>query len=294
MAINPYAGSLTGPFEGNGDCIYDFKDRFISKTEGLRFNEQDQAVLIRSYLIGNAKNVYNKLTQIQKNNINVVFEQMIDKFALTDEEYMNQFDNLKFNVEDGVLSFSLKLESLLNKALHGTNNENFNKLSKNKFIKEMPSSLRSQLSMHVDENWDAIVSKARKAISLMDKDTMEINNTNVKQKLNKTINEIECYNCGQKGHFQSKCPLKRNSNKPYNRRPINSQNPNNYHPSNLINEHQISSTKYNSYNHNQRAFMNQRDSGYEKNRYNNKPHNMYQNYASNNQYYQDPRSRPIL
>ena len=151
MAINPYAGSLTSPFEGNGDCIYDFKDRFMAKTEGLRFNEQDQAVLIRSYLIGNAKNVYNKLTVIQKNDINVVFDQLVEKFALTEEEYMDQFNNLKFEINEGALSFSLKLEALLSRALPGINDANRTKLLKNKFVKEMPDSLRTQLGMHVDQ-----------------------------------------------------------------------------------------------------------------------------------------------
>ena len=51
MAINPYAGSLTAPFEGNGDYVYDFKDRFLSKTEGLRFTIQDQCFwLSRTWL----------------------------------------------------------------------------------------------------------------------------------------------------------------------------------------------------------------------------------------------------
>ena len=223
MAINPYAGSLTAPFEGNGDCIYDFKDRFMAKTEGLRFNVEDQAALIRSYLIGNAKNVYNKLTNEQKNNINVVFEQLIDKFALTDEEYMSQFNDLKFDYDDGVLSFSLKLEALINKALKGINEESKMKLLKNKFVREMPSTLRAQLSMHVDEEWDTIVSKARKAINLMDKDPVEINKTSVKSKQSFDFGDKVCYNCGEKGHFKSNCPTRRNS---YNNRGKNYQNSN--------------------------------------------------------------------
>ncbi|CAF0905520.1 unnamed protein product [Brachionus calyciflorus] len=154
-SINPYACSLTAPFEGNGDDIFDFKDRFMSKTEGLRFSQQDQAALIRSYLIGSAKNVYNKLADIQKADITIVFNQLIEKFSLS--EPIPQFE---VQHRRRCAQFLLKLECPLTRALHGINEDNRSKLLKNKFFKEMPGALKSQLRMHLDDGWDAFVSKA--------------------------------------------------------------------------------------------------------------------------------------
>ena len=93
--------------------------------------------LIKSYLIGNAKNVYNKLNNEQKGDIETVFNKFVEKFALSEDEYMEKFNNLKFDLTDRPLNFSLKLEDL-DKCMPGINQDYRAKMLRNTLIKRGP------------------------------------------------------------------------------------------------------------------------------------------------------------
>ena len=223
-------------FDGSQD-VFEFLECFDSAALSCRWQDDTQASYLQSYLRGDARKLYNSLSQQDRNDIGMLKDSLIRNFSPNTDEYFDMFNERRPKLNEKPRSFALALQELFNRAMPTADRDHRNSLLIRKFRSYLPQSLQMMVKLTNVQTWDALVNAADTAMECFGPDEAYHDKTPAVNRIETTHQQsqrpplpkprrqhqqeaprppprrLQCHNCSGYGHMQRECPSPRQNSR---------------------------------------------------------------------------------
>lgn len=153
------------PFDGNSVDVYDFIEQSDNIVTLAQWPPLVQAQMMSAYLIGDAKVLFYSLQQIERLNIDFVKHFLICEYAVSKENYWNQFLQRLPKPNESIKSYALSIQTLLKRAWPDMPQAQRDQVLINKLTNVLPAHIQVIVKVQDRLNWLDVIKFVEKLIA---------------------------------------------------------------------------------------------------------------------------------